>query len=54
MNNFWFNIRFGTRHWQWGPDGMSFNHNLHQIERKYTEPDTWKWFEIYTIFGRSL
>jgi hypothetical protein len=42
MSNLWFNIRFGTRHWQWGPDGMSwrvnpyFMENVPQSGLKYT------------------
>lgn len=54
MCNFWFNIRFGTYHWQWGPDGMRWGQNPAQIECRENEPETWKWFEIYTIFGKSL
>lgn len=54
MCNFWFNIRFGTYHWQWGPDGMCWSQNPAQLELREKEPETWKWFEIYTIFGKSL
>lgn len=51
MSNEWFNIRFGTYHWQWGPDGMTFRLNPAQVQLRNTIPD-WKWFEIYTFFGR--
>jgi hypothetical protein len=54
MSNLWFNIRFGTYHWQWGPDGMSFRKNLAQVEWKNTNPSTWKWFAVYCLFGRHL
>ena len=46
MSNLWFNIRFGIRHWQWGPDGMSFTVNPYHIEHP---PE--KWFEVYCLFG---
>jgi hypothetical protein len=51
MSNLWFNIRFGTYHWQWGPDGMSFRHNSWQAEQREKEPKTWKWFAVYCAFG---
>ena len=51
MSNLWFNIRFGTRHWQWGPDGMSFRFNPAQ-ERLRNEDPNWKWFAIYCFFGK--
>jgi hypothetical protein len=54
MSNLWFNIRFGTRHWQWGPDGMNFSQNPAQVEWKHSEPETWRWFAIYTAFGKNL
>ncbi len=46
MSNLWFNIRFGKRHWQWGPDGMTFRVNPAWVERKPP-----KWFAIYCWFG---
>lgn len=54
MSRLWFNIRFGVRHWQWGPDGMTFRVNKRQVEWRREEPDTWSWFAIYCIFGRHL
>jgi len=51
MSNLWFNIRFGVRHWQWGPDGMLFQVNPYQTEERKSNP-RWKWFVIYTFFGR--
>lgn len=54
MSNHWFNIRFGEKHFIWGPDGMSWSTNtFHTIER-YKNPDTWKWFAIYTFFGKHF
>ena len=47
MSNLWFNVRFGTRHWQWGPDGMNFRVNPYWIENP---PD--KWFAVYCLFGK--
>jgi hypothetical protein len=54
MSNLWFNIRFGTYHWQWGPGGMSWEQNIHQLQWKENDPDSWKWFAIYCIFGKHL
>ena len=54
MSNLWFNIRFGTYHWQWGPNGMNCHRNLEQIRWKKEEPETWKRFAIYTFFGKHL
>lgn len=53
MSNLWFNFRFGTHHWQWGPDGMSWMYNdFHEQERK--ENPRWKWFVIYVLFGKHF
>jgi hypothetical protein len=54
MSKLWFNIRFGTRHWQWGPDGMSFKHNVAQTVWRQESPETWRWFAVYTIFGKRI
>lgn len=54
MSSLWFNIRFGTRHWQLGRDGMSFRVNQAQVEWRKEEPHTWKWFAIYCWFGKHL
>ena len=51
MSNLWFNIRFGVRHWQWGPDGMTFQINPHHVKEREANPH-WKWFAVYTFFGR--
>lgn len=48
MSNLWFNIRFGVRHWQWGPDGMSLTVNSYHLENPPT-----KWFEVYCYFGKQ-
>lgn len=53
MSNLWFNIRFGTYHWQLGPDGMTFHQNPAQVKLRLEEPH-WKWFAIYCVFGRHL
>lgn len=42
MSNLWLNIRFGKRHLQIGPDGITFRVNSYWM---YTKPT--KWFEIY-------
>lgn len=47
MSNLWFNIRFGTYHWQWGPDGMSFHENPFWVRNP---PD--RWLTIYCFFGK--
>ena len=49
MSNLWFNIRFGTKHWQWGPDGMHWGTNSYFIEHPPTN-----WFEVYCLFGKQL
>ena len=54
MSNLWFNIRFGTYHCQWGPDGMSWNQNPAHIAWRAEHPETWKWFAVYDFFGRHL
>lgn len=53
MSNLWFNIRFGSYHFQWGPDGATWRHNpVHDIYRK-AEPH-WRWFEVYCWFGKHM
>ncbi len=54
MSNLWFNIRFGTYHWQWGPDGMTWRHNPIQLSLKNTQPNTWRRFAVYCFFGKHL
>lgn len=54
MSNFWFNIRFGTRHWIWGPDGMRITYNPYQENLRLEDPENWKWFAVYKIFGKYL
>ena len=54
MSRLWFNIRFGTRHFQWGPDGWSWDVNPTQVAWKNSEPKTWKWFAIYCMFGKHI
>jgi hypothetical protein len=54
MSNLWFNIRFGTYHWQWGRDGMTFKQNSTQVAWREKEPETWKWFAVYCVFGIHL
>jgi len=49
MSNLWFNIRFGSYHWQldnrWR---MSWTHNpVHDVRGP-----RFKWFAIYTWFGK--
>jgi len=56
MNNLLFNIRFGVRHFQmtrW-PFEFSFRINPAQVKRRDKEPNTWKWFEVYCIFGKHF
>ena len=50
MSNLWFNIRFGTRHLQFGPeDKLSFHVNPYWVVNLPT-----KWFAIYQLFGISF
>ena len=50
MSNLWFNIRFGTRHFQMTNDWkFSFSVNPHWIENK---PE--KFFEVYCMFGKQI
>ena len=46
MSNLWFNIRFGVRHWQWGPDGMSFRVNPAQVEWRDDTNQNSNWKEL--------
>lgn len=50
----WFNIRFGVRHLQWGPHGMTFKVNQNQIEWRDKHLGNWKWFAVYHWFGKWL
>jgi hypothetical protein len=52
MSNLWFNIRFGVRHWQWGPSGMTFRVNPAQIEWRAKQSWNWRWLEVYCAFGK--
>lgn len=45
MSNLWINIRFGVRHLQIGPEGISFNVNPYAIENP---PE--KWCEVFQFF----
>lgn len=54
MSNLWFNIRFGTYHWQWGPDGMSFRGNDYWAKRKVESPEDYTRFGIYCLFGKHF
>lgn len=52
MSDLWFNIRFGTRHFQWGPRGMAWRHNdAHARQNRQTG---WRWFQVYQWFGEGL
>jgi len=54
MSNLWFNIRFGTYHWQWGPEGMTFRENDYWVKIKRDYQLNYKKFEVYTLFGKHL
>lgn len=50
MSNLWFNIRFGTRHFQMSNDWrFSFSVNYHFVENPPA-----KFFEVYCIFGKHI
>lgn len=49
MSNLWFNIRFGIRHWQWGPDGMAWGVNSYHLEHPPVN-----WFQAYCLFGKQI
>jgi hypothetical protein len=53
MVNLWFNIRFGYKHFQWGPDGWSWRHNDYQQRARLEDP-RWRWFAVYCFFGKHL
>lgn len=46
MSDLWINIRFGARHLQIGPRGITFSVNGHWIENKPP-----RWLEVYEFFG---
>ena len=55
MSDDWFNIRFGIYHLQIGPNsGITWKANRFQKEWRENQPHTWRWFAIYTFFGRHL
>lgn len=47
MSRDWFNIRFGVRHLHIGPWYVRLKTNDYHADNP-------KWFEIYTVFGRSV
>jgi hypothetical protein len=50
MSNLWFNIRFGTRHFQLSNNWrFSFSVNPYFIENPPA-----KFFQIYCIFGKQV
>ncbi len=53
MSNLWFNIRFGTYHFQCGPNTFRLYYNTaHSKEERINIPN-WKWFQVYEWFGKS-
>lgn len=51
MSNDYFNIRFGSKHWQWRRDSPRFTitHNHYWDKNKPSH-----WLEIYVAFGIHL
>jgi hypothetical protein len=50
MSNLWFNIRFGTRHFQMSNDWkFSFSVNFHFVDNPPS-----KFFEVYCLFGKQI
>jgi hypothetical protein len=50
MSNLWFNIRFGTRHFQLSRDWeITFRVNPYFIENPPK-----RYFDIYCLFGRQV
>lgn len=50
MSNLWFNIRFGTRHFQWSRDWeITFRANPFHLEYPPTQ-----WFQVYCVFGKQV
>lgn len=50
MSNLWFNIRFGTRHFQLRNDWrFSFSVNPYHIDNPPS-----KFFQIYHLFGKYI
>ncbi len=52
MNSLWFNVRFGEYHVQIGKDRFHITHN--PFHARARESSDWKWFEVYTFFGKIL
>jgi hypothetical protein len=53
VNNDWFNIRFGATHLHIVRGGhIWFSHN--EYHEKQNREKNWKWFCVYTWFGKSL
>lgn len=50
MSNLLFNIRFGTRHFQFSRDWeLTFKVNDYWIKNPPT-----RWFDVYCVFGKQL
>lgn len=52
MSNLWFNIRFGTRHLQIGPNTFRFMCN--PAHAKGARAEDWRWFQVYEWFGKAI
>lgn len=50
----WFNIRFGCYHLHAGPGYIKWKFNQAQADWREESPNTWKWFAIYTFFGKRI
>lgn len=54
MSNLWFNIRFGTRHFQFTRDWqISFGHNHYWLDKPEAYAEV-SWFEVYCAFGKHF
>jgi hypothetical protein len=52
MSDLYFNIRFGSYHYQFGPKGLHIKYNdCHSKINRKSIPN-WKWFQIYEWFDK--
>lgn len=53
MSNLWFNIRFGTYHFQLGPNRFRLHYNQAHSKNERVNIANWKWFQVYEWFGKA-
>lgn len=52
MSDLWFNVRFGSYHFQMSKYRVQLIHNEFQDTERHLDAN-WKWFRVYCWFGRE-